>query len=151
MSCYEIPVETLDDEYATIGSSSSQQSSKDAVKCKKKKEDQVELYKDFVQLTKLRSAPNKRFSWTVTDRLRLPVSTFKMLAGREANYTGRTRFSAADESHVLSKYLPFNGPWRVDQLKHPVYISQFSADGSLFVAGSQVRLFTSLAGAEIVF
>ncbi|XP_031252049.1 LEC14B homolog [Pistacia vera] len=137
MSCYEIPVETLDDEDAPIGPSLSQQSGKDPVKGKKEEEDPVELYKDFVQLTKLRSAPNKRFSWTVTDRLRLPVSTFKMLAGREANYTGRTRFSAADESHVLSKYFPFSGPWSVDQLKKPVYISQFSADGSLFVAGSQ--------------
>lgn len=137
MSRYEIAVKTSDDQEGTTSSSLSQQRDKDPVKRKTEK-DQVELYKDFVQLTKLRSAPNKRFSWTTTNRLRLPVSTFKLLAGREANYTGRARFSAADESHVLGRYLPLNGPWSVYQLNNPIYISQFSADGSLFVAGSQV-------------
>jgi len=71
-------------------------------------------------------------------RSRLPVSTMKMLVGREGNYSGRGRFSSADSCHVLSRYLPVNGPCTVDQLDSRTYVSQFSDDGTLFVAGCQV-------------
>ncbi|XP_039020946.1 LEC14B protein-like [Hibiscus syriacus] len=60
-----------------------------------------------------------------------------MLAGREGNYSGRGRFSSADCCHMLSSYFPVNGPWLVDQTTSRAYVSQFSADGSLFVAGFQ--------------
>ncbi|KDO74957.1 hypothetical protein CISIN_1g015301mg [Citrus sinensis] len=60
-----------------------------------------------------------------------------MLVGREVNYSGRGRFSAADSCHVLSRYLPVNGPWKVDGMNSRVYTSQFSNDGSFFVAASQ--------------
>ena len=93
---------------------------------------------DIAQLTNLRSGPHELLSRGVPRRMKLPVSTLKMLVGRESNYTGRGRFSSADSCHVLSRYLPVNGPWWVDRMQSRAYVSQFSADGSLFVAGFQV-------------
>ncbi|KAF9623305.1 hypothetical protein IFM89_000794 [Coptis chinensis] len=60
-----------------------------------------------------------------------------MLAGREFNYSGKGRFSFADCRHVVSRYLPVYGPWEIDRFNTRAYVSQFSADGSLLVAGSQ--------------
>ncbi|XP_050899281.1 LEC14B protein-like [Lathyrus oleraceus] len=37
----------------------------------------------------------------------------------------------------MIRYLPVNGPWLIDQMPSRAYVSQFSADGSLFVAGFQ--------------
>lgn len=93
---------------------------------------------EVAQLTKLRSAPNERLRQVGPGRRGRPVSTVKMLEGREGNYSGRGRFSSADCCHVLGRYLPLNGPWLVDQMPSRAYVSQFSADGSLFVAGFQV-------------
>ncbi|XP_059437263.1 LEC14B homolog isoform X1 [Corylus avellana] len=95
------------------------------------------LDNEIAQVTRLRSEPHERLSQAVPGRRELPVSTVKMLAGRECNYSGRGRFSSADCCHVLSRYLPVNGPWLVDQMNSRAYVSQFSADGSLFVAGFQ--------------
>lgn len=95
---------------------------------------------EIAQLTKLRSQPHEFLSRTAPGKLRLPVSTVKMLVGREVNYSGRGRFSAADSCHVLSRYLPVNGPWKVDGMNSHVYTSQFSNDGSFFVAASQVLI-----------
>ncbi|XP_062022977.1 LEC14B protein [Rosa rugosa] len=92
---------------------------------------------EVAQLTKLRSAPNERLRQVGPGRRGRPVSTVKMLEGREGNYSGRGRFSSADCCHVLGRYLPLNGPWLVDQMPSRAYVSQFSADGSLFVAGFQ--------------
>lgn len=92
---------------------------------------------EIAQLTKHRSRPHRLLSGDVAGKLRLPVSTMKMLAGRESNYSGRGRFSLADCCHVLSRYLPINGPWGVDQSGSPAYVSQFSNDGLFFVAGFQ--------------
>lgn len=93
---------------------------------------------EIAQLTKLRSVPHQNLSRVLPGKREFPVSTVKMLAGREGNYSGRGRFSSADCCHVLSKYLPINGPWVVDQMSTRAYVSQFSTDGSLFVAGFQV-------------
>lgn len=93
---------------------------------------------EIAQITKLRSGPHELLSHVGPGKRELPVSTVKMLARREGNYSGRGRFSSADCCHVLSRYLPVNGPWLVDQMKSRAYVSQFSADGSLFVAGFQV-------------
>lgn len=92
---------------------------------------------EISQLTKLRSGPHECLSQIIPGKRDSPVSTVKMLAGREGNYSGRGRFSSADCCHVLSRYLPVNGPWLVDQMTSRAYVSQFSADGSLFVAGFQ--------------
>ncbi|XP_041016998.1 LEC14B protein-like isoform X2 [Juglans microcarpa x Juglans regia] len=92
---------------------------------------------EISQLTRLQSGPHELLSQVTPGRRELPVSTVKMLAGRECNYSGRGRFSSADCCHVLSRYLPVNGPWLVDQMNSRAYVSQFSADGSLFIAGFQ--------------
>ena len=93
---------------------------------------------EIAQLTNLRSRPHERLHQLMPGKQKLPVSPVKMLAGREGNYSGRGRFSSADCCHMLSRYLPVNGPWLVDQMTSRAYVSQFSADGSLFVAGFQV-------------
>ncbi|XWS76468.1 hypothetical protein CRYUN_Cryun01aG0178900 [Craigia yunnanensis] len=92
---------------------------------------------EIAQLTNLRSGPHERLRQLMPGKQKLPVSPVKMLAGREGNYSGRGRFSSADCCHMLSRYLPVNGPWPVDQMTSRAYVSQFSADGSLFVAGFQ--------------
>lgn len=99
---------------------------------------------EIAQLTKLRSGPHENLSRVLPGKRELPVSTTKMLAGREANFSGRGRFSSGDCCHILSKYLPVNGPWVVDQMSTRAYVSQFSADGSLFVAafqGSHIKIY----------
>ncbi|KAI9390587.1 hypothetical protein POPTR_008G197200v4 [Populus trichocarpa] len=83
------------------------------------------FYHEIAQLTKLRSRPHELLSKDMPGRSRLPVSTMKMLVGREGNYSGRGRFSSADSCHVLN------------QLDSRTYVSQFSDDGNLFVAGCQ--------------
>lgn len=102
------------------------------------------LVHDIAQHTNLRSGPHELLSRGVLGKRKLPVSPVKMLVGREGNCTGRGRFSSADGCHVLSRYLPVNGPRWVDRLQSRAYVSQFSADGSLFVAGfqkSQIRIY----------
>ncbi|PKI68820.1 hypothetical protein CRG98_010877 [Punica granatum] len=39
---------------------------------------------------------------------------------------------------MLSRFLPTHGPTKLDEIRSRTYVSQFSADGSLFVAGFQV-------------
>ncbi|KAK9146806.1 hypothetical protein Sjap_006709 [Stephania japonica] len=100
----------------------------------------MDLDHEIAHLTKLRSRPNDFFLGQAGNGWRgAGVSTVKMLAGRESNRSGRGRFSSADCCHVLSRYLPVNGPWRVDKMNSCAYVSQFSDDGSLFVAGFQGR------------
>ncbi|XP_057430981.1 LEC14B homolog isoform X2 [Lotus japonicus] len=96
-----------------------------------------DLDHEIAQLTKLGSSPHEHLGRVGPGRMKLPASTVRMLAGREGNYSGRGRFSAADGCHVLSRYLPTKGPWIVDRMKSRAYISQFSDDGSLFIAGFQ--------------
>ncbi|KAF3958724.1 hypothetical protein CMV_016396 [Castanea mollissima] len=92
---------------------------------------------EIAHLTKLGSAPHELLTRAAPGRSRLPISTVKMLVARETNHSGRGRFSSADGCHLLSRYLPINGPCRVDRMKSRAYTSQFSADGSLFIAGFQ--------------
>jgi len=99
------------------------------------------LDNEIAQITKLKSTPHQQLVQVGTGRPELPVSPVKMLAGRESNYSGRGRFSSADRCHLLSRYLPVNGPWLIDQMSSRAYVSQFSADGSLFIAGFQVKCF----------
>ncbi|KAK1351895.1 hypothetical protein POM88_053900 [Heracleum sosnowskyi] len=55
---------------------------------------------DVAQLTKLRSAPHENSGDVFPGKRRSSVNTVKMLAGRECNYSGRGRFSAADRCHL---------------------------------------------------
>ncbi|XP_058197561.1 LEC14B protein [Rhododendron vialii] len=107
---------------------------------------------EFAQSTKLKSAPHEHLSQVLPGKRERNVSTVKMLAGREGNYSGRGRFSTSDCRHVLSRYLPVNAPSVVDQMPTRAYVSQFSADGSLFVAGfqgSNIRIYNVDKGWEV--
>ncbi|KAF7804795.1 LEC14B protein [Senna tora] len=92
---------------------------------------------EISQMIKLKSLPHQLLGRVGPGRPKLPVSPVKMLVGRESNYSGLGRFSSADCCHLLSRYLPVNGPWLIDQMASRAYVSQFSDDGSLFVAGFQ--------------
>uniref|UniRef100_A0A1J3JGP5 LEC14B homolog n=1 Tax=Noccaea caerulescens TaxID=107243 RepID=A0A1J3JGP5_NOCCA len=115
-------------------------------------ENSADLDHEISHVTKLKSTPHQRFSREVPGRHQLPVSTVKMLAGRESNFSGRGRFSAADCCHMLSRYLPVKGPWLVDQMNSRAYVSQFSTDGSLFIAGfqgSHIRIYNVEKGWKV--
>ncbi|KAL3693175.1 hypothetical protein R1sor_006826 [Riccia sorocarpa] len=66
-----------------------------------------------------------------------PVNALLMVAGREMNVTGKSNFSRAEQCHMGSKYLPLHGGKVIDQMNSRAYTGQFSADGSVFVAGFQ--------------
>lgn len=105
--------------------------------CQAPKRSSQFLDHEIAQLTKLRSTAHERLCKDAPGKRESPVSTVKMLAGREGNFSKRGRFSSADRCYILSRYLPVNGPWLVDQMSSRAYVSQFSNDGSLFVAGFQ--------------
>lgn len=96
------------------------------------------LDNDVAQITKLRSAPHDKLGHMVPGKREHRVSTVKMLAGRECNYSGRGKFSSSDWCHVVSRYLPVKCLSVVDQMTTRAYVSQFSADGSLCVVAFQV-------------
>lgn len=93
---------------------------------------------EIAVVTKLRSQPHQYFSRVLPGKSEgVPISPVKMLAGREGNYSGRSRFTYSDRCHLSSRYLPVNGPTVIDSMNSCAYVSQFSADGTLFVAGFQ--------------
>ncbi|KAL5983987.1 hypothetical protein ACLOJK_018089 [Asimina triloba] len=100
-------------------------------------EEQPAIDNEISHLTKVRSAPSEMIRKVAPSDQKLPISTVKMLSAREANYSGKGRFSFADCCHVSSRYLPINGPGQVDAMNSRAYVSQFSADGTLFIAGFQ--------------
>ncbi len=79
------------------------------------------------------------------------VNTQTMLAGREFNVSKNGRFSRAECCHVASRYLPTDGPLVVEQLNSRAYIGQFSKDGTLFVAGFQVRIHLHFLNCQMNF
>lgn len=97
-----------------------------------------EIDGEIAHVTKLRSEPNEKLHKTMNSEKRMPISVVKMLSAREANFSKTGNFSLADRSYVLGRYLPVNGPCCIDRMNSRAYVSQFSADGSLFVAGFQV-------------
>nr|DAD37869.1 TPA_asm: hypothetical protein HUJ06_008510 [Nelumbo nucifera] len=120
--------------------------------CRGNKEPLFHLDHGIAHLTKLRSRPHEFLSHVAPGRKEFPVSVVKMLAGREGNYSRRGRFSSADCCHMLSRYLPAKGPWKVDKMNSRAYVSQFSADGSIFVAGfqgSHIRIYDVDSGWKV--
>lgn len=109
----------------------------DGTSSRQKRDEPLDIDHEFFQLTKLQSEPSESLRKASHASRKMPMSTVKMLSGREANSSGNGRFSSADCSHLLGRYLPVNGPWLVDQMETRAYVSQFSSDGSLFVAGFQ--------------
>ncbi|KAI3903056.1 hypothetical protein MKW92_012113 [Papaver armeniacum] len=103
---------------------------------------------EFAQLTKMRTEPNERLRKIGPGKSDLPVSMVKLLAGREC----KGKFFSADRSHLLSRYLPVSGPYEINKMHSRAYVSQFSADGSLFVAGfqgSQIRVYNVESGWKV--
>ncbi|KAL9235823.1 hypothetical protein vseg_010557 [Gypsophila vaccaria] len=107
---------------------------------------------EIAHMTRLRSQPNEGMSKVGPGKSESRVSMVKMLARREANYSGRGRFTSADRCHAASRYLPVNGPWLVDQMNSRTYVSQFSTDGSLFISGfqgSHIRIYNVDCGWKV--
>ncbi|KAK8452795.1 hypothetical protein SEVIR_5G175900v4 [Setaria viridis] len=102
--------------------------------------------KDVSHLSRIKSEPSQRTRAAIYAGQKRPISTFKLLSGRESNCSGMGRFSSADCSYALRKHLPVKGPWCVDDMDSEAYISQFSADGSLLIGGfrgSHIRVYNS--------
>ncbi|XP_011628001.1 LEC14B homolog isoform X2 [Amborella trichopoda] len=97
------------------------------------------LDNEIAHSIKVRSKPSDMISRITRAKASTYVSTVKMLLGRESNYSGKGRFSSADCCHVLSRYVPVNGPWIIDKTESRAYTSQFSADGTFFITGFQDR------------
>ena len=74
------------------------------------------------------------------------VNVMTMLKGREFNASGNGKFSRAECCHVGARFLPTDGPSVVERLNSRAYIGQFSRDGTLFVAGFQVRFWCIAKG-----
>ncbi|KAG9143014.1 hypothetical protein Leryth_006282 [Lithospermum erythrorhizon] len=92
---------------------------------------------EIAQSTRIKSDPHYLLQRMGPGREKLPINSLKMLMAREGNCSGRGKFSSADCCHVLNRYLPVTKPLAVDKVNSCAYISQFSADGSRFVAGYQ--------------
>ncbi|KAI3869985.1 hypothetical protein MKX03_010279 [Papaver bracteatum] len=103
---------------------------------------------EFAQLTKMRTEPSERLCKIGPGKSDLPVSMVKLLAGREC----KGKFSLADRSYLLSQDLPVGEPYRIEEMHRRAYVSQFSADGSLFVAGFQggpIRVYNVESGWKV--
>lgn len=132
MSRLEIDSEMHDRRQVTDGARSSQRHHEQQLSS---------LDHEIAHQTNFRSAPSEMIRKVIPSKhKKMPLSTVAMLLAREANYSGKGRFSKADKCHVLSRYLPVHGPWHVDRMASKAYVSQFSPDGTLFVAGFQVLL-----------
>uniref|UniRef100_A0A0D6R1N9 Uncharacterized protein n=1 Tax=Araucaria cunninghamii TaxID=56994 RepID=A0A0D6R1N9_ARACU len=104
---------------------------------REKRKDMPSLDHEVAHITKLRRAPNDMLSRIYGENKEGYIRTFSMLAGREANVSGRGKFSSADCCHVSSRYLPTGDPVIMDKMNSKAYVGRYSTDGSLFVAGFQ--------------
>ncbi len=101
---------------------------------------QAPLDHDLAHATALRNAASEDSARLGKVKPFELVNTHTMLTGREFNVSKNGRFSRAECCHVAARYLPTDGPSVVEQLNSRAYIGQFSRDGTLFVAGFQVRI-----------
>jgi len=104
---------------------------------------------EVFHLTRARSEPCHRTRGAASARGRRPFSTFGLVSARESGRTGGAGFSPADRAYVGSRHIPTKGPWSVDEVDSEAYVSQFSADGSLLVAGfrgSRIRVYNADRG-----
>lgn len=96
----------------------------------------AELHNDIFHMTRMRSRLTESYKSMGTNRG--IISTAKLLSQREIDCSGKRMFSSGDRAFVLGRYVPMNGPQLLDRMDSRAYVSQFSADGTLFVAGFQV-------------
>ena len=123
----------------------------DGAHVRQRHDEDFDIDNEIFYLIRLRSEPSESTRKSTQARRKIPISTVRMLSGREANCSGRGRFSLSDRSYVLGRYLPVNGPWSVDRMDTRAYVSQFSADGTLFIAGFQVGFFLGQANIAGLF
>ncbi|GJN36080.1 hypothetical protein PR202_gb24916 [Eleusine coracana subsp. coracana] len=105
--------------------------------------EQFTISGEVSHLTRARSQPCHRTRGAVHIGRRKPLSTFELLSARESGRTGGAGFSLADRAYVGRKHIPAKGPWGVDDMDSEAYVSQFSVDGSLLVAGFRVVCWTN--------
>jgi WD repeat-containing protein 23 len=96
----------------------------------------AKLHNDIFHMTRMRSRLTERYKSMDTNRGL--ISTAKLLSRREIDCSGKGMFSSCDRAFVLGRCVPMNGPELLDRMDSRAYVSQFSADGTLFVAGFQV-------------
>ena len=99
--------------------------------------DPFTIEEEVSHLTRMRSEPCPRGRKRGHN-----LSAFEMLSSRESGRSGRAGggggFCSADRAYAAGKHLPAEGPWCVEDMDSEAYVSQFSADGSLLVAGFRV-------------
>ncbi|KAK3137524.1 hypothetical protein QOZ80_5BG0453440 [Eleusine coracana subsp. coracana] len=114
--------------------------------------EQFTISGEVSHLTRARSQPCHRTRGAVHIGRRKPLSTFELLSARESGRTGGAGFSLADRAYVGRKHIPAKGPWGVDDMDSEAYVSQFSVDGSLLVAGfrgSRIRIYDAEKGWKV--
>ncbi|KAG2619343.1 LEC14B protein-like isoform X1 [Panicum virgatum] len=94
------------------------------------------LHNDIFHMTRMRSGLSESIYKSMGTNRGI-ISTAKLLSGREVDCSGKGMFSSGDRAFVLGRYVPMNGPEFLDRMDSRAYVSQFSADGTLFVAGFQ--------------
>ncbi|KAJ1262861.1 hypothetical protein BS78_09G141300 [Paspalum vaginatum] len=97
----------------------------------------AKLHNDIFHMTRMRSGLSESIYKSMGTSKGV-ISTTKLLSGREVDCSGKGTFSSCDRAFVLGRYVPTNGPEILDRMDSRAYVSQFSADGTLFVAGFQV-------------
>ncbi|KAL6840910.1 hypothetical protein ACP4OV_029170 [Aristida adscensionis] len=92
--------------------------------------------REVAHLTRARSEPSHRARAAAhAGRRARPFSAFELLAARESGRAGGAGLASADRAYVGSRLVPAKGPWAVDDVDSEAYVSQFSGDGSLLIAG----------------
>ncbi|KAF8725846.1 hypothetical protein HU200_020407 [Digitaria exilis] len=107
---------------------------------------------EVFHLTRARSELCHRTRGASSARRRRPFSTFELVSARESGRAGGAGFSLADRACVGRRHIPKKGPWAVDEMDSEAYVSQFSADGSLLVAGfrgSRIRVYDADRGWKV--
>ena len=94
-------------------------------------------------LTRIRSEPSQKTLGAFYAGRKRGISTFGLLSGRESGRSGAGGFSSADCAYAARYHLPTKGPRCVDDMTSEAYVSQFSSDGSLLVAGFRVGDFAA--------
>ena len=97
--------------------------------------DPFTIEEEVSHLTRMRSEPCPRGRKRGHN-----LSAFEMLSSRESGRSGGGGggFCSADRAYAAGKHLPAEGPWCVEDMDSEAYVSQFSSDGSLLVAGFRV-------------
>lgn len=137
MEVWMLGEEPIEEEQATTSIGSRATSGNDGP------EKLVSLDHVLAHTTALRNSPSEGSARLGNVKLGGLVNTLTMLSGREFNVSRIGKFSRAECCHVASRYLPTDGPEVVEKLNSRAYIGQFSADGTLFVAGFQVPIYFS--------